>query len=406
MKAKLLFISNGYGEDAIAAHIAKRILQRGFLHIIRAFPTVGPGRFYESMGIELAGEGALLPSEGFLRSISGFIKDMRKGFIQKTYRMGRNLGKASRYFDVLIIVGDPYLLLFTSLYTKHPRVKKVFIGVQQSEWYGSKKPFKQHYSVIERRWMKRFAGLIYVRDEKTRDFLRSKGLGHVQCEGNPMMDCFSICNHRVLPRDREIIGILPGSKQEAYENLKVILHTIKSLSSVGGRFHYAMALSPQLEETAVVRLFGLKYRSSVERYGEPLYNYYELPGSDGKVFISKSIFGDIINESTAVLGVSGTGNEQAAGLGKPVFGFWGKGPQITEKFMKAQKRLLGKSLILLPPDPMLLASTILKTLANGNLLKEIEENGKIRMAGRGSIDRIVTEIDKYTNRTISGNPGF
>jgi len=400
MKPSFLFISNGYGEDTIAAHIGKRMLETRLTQTVKAFPTVGTGKFYSTMGIALAGEGISLPSEGFVRSLNDFLKDLRYGFIQKTYRMGRTLGKAAEHFDFLFIVGDPYLLLYTSLFTKHPPRRRVFIGVQQSEWYGSRKPFKQHYSFIERRWMKRMAGLIYVRDEKTMDFLRSKGLTHVQCEGNPMMDCFSISKQKVLPHNRKLIGILPGSKQESYENMSVIFNTIKNLSLMGGHFNYAIALSPQLDESVVVTRFGLRFRYSKKRDGEHLYTSYELPGTLGDIIISKHLFGDIINESIAVIGVSGTGNEQAAGLGKPVFGFWGKGPQITEKFMKAQKKLLGKSLILLPPEPGRLAATIMQTLSDRFLLKEIEENGKLRMCGRGSIDRIVSGIEEYIKRVM------
>ncbi|MGQ9615788.1 MAG: lipid-A-disaccharide synthase-related protein [Spirochaetota bacterium] len=403
MKPSFLFISNGYGEDTIAAHIGKRMLDIRLSQTIKAFPTVGSGKYYSTIGISLAGEGICLPSEGFVRSLKDFLKDLRHGFIQKNCRLGHTLGKVSKPFDFLIIVGDPYLLLYTSFFTKHPPQRRVFIGVQQSEWYGSRKPFKQHYSFIERRWMKHLAGLIYVRDEKTMDFLRSKGLNHVHCEGNPMMDCFSISKQKVLSHNRRLIGILPGSKQESYENMTVIFNTIKNLSLMGGHFNYAIALSPQLDESIVVTRFGLRFRYSRRRDGKHLYTSYELPGTVGEIFISKHLFGDIINESIAVIGVSGTGNEQAAGLGKPVFGFWGKGPQITEKFMKAQKKLLGKSLILLPPEPGRIAATIIQTLSDKFLLKEIEENGKIRMCGRGSIERIVSGIESYIKRVMRNN---
>jgi uncharacterized protein (TIGR03492 family) len=219
-----------------------------------------------------------------------------------------------------------------------------------------------------------------------------------------MMDCFTISAQKVFPRNRRLIGILPGSKQESYENMNVIFNTIKNLSLMGGHFNYAIALSPQLDENLVVTRFGLRFRHSKKRDGEHLYTSYELPGTLGEVFISKHLFGDIINESDCIIGVSGTGNEQAAGLGKPVFGFWGKGPQITERFMKAQKKLLGKSLILMPPEPGRIAATIIKTLSDQFFLKEIEENGKIRMWGRGSIDRIVSGIEAYTNKIIRNAP--
>jgi len=39
-----------------------------------------------------------------------------------------------------------------------------------------------------------------------------------------MMDCFTIREKTVFPSDRRVIGILPGSKKEAYDNFGIV-HT-------------------------------------------------------------------------------------------------------------------------------------------------------------------------------------
>lgn len=394
MSQRLLFISNGYGEDIIAAHIARTIQSLYPDMTVCAFPTVGGGDFYSTKHIPLAGQGAYLPSEGFVRSLKDFARDVKNGFFIKTLRMGRSLGTISRKFDTLIIVGDPYLLLFSSLCTRVRKSHKIFIGVQQSEWYGTRKPFKQHYSFLERLWMRAFAGRIYVRDHKTMEYLRGKGLRSVFCSGNPMMDCFSIHEKPVFPSDKKIIGILPGSKKEAYENCRFIFEIIYHLSRIERDFIYAIALSPQLDTTKIQRQFGLKPDQCRQLKDDTLYTSYNHPGI-GKILISQNAFGDIINESVAVIGMSGTGNEQAAGLGKPVFASWGRGPQITKKFMVAQKRLLGPSLFLFPPDPAAIAHGIIETLSDKALLNTVAENGRIRMSGRGSIRKMAREIVEY-----------
>jgi len=395
MTARLLFISNGYGEDIIGAHIAQKIHVM-YPHLpVAAFPTVGHGDFYDRVGIKLAGRGAELPSEGFVRSLKEFFRDVKNGFLSKTLRMGLSLGNVSKGFDFFIIVGDPYLLFFTSLFTRIKKDKKIFVGVQQSEWYGSRKAFKQHYSAIERLWLRCFAGLIYVRDYKTMEFLRGKGLSSVRCSGNPMMDCFNIHARPVLPVGRRIIGILPGSKQEAYENLTLVFDIITALSVRGQEFTYAIALSPQLDQVKAQHMFGLLPQGTGDLNEEELYTKYRHEKTGNRIIISQKAFGDIINESVAVIGFSGTGNEQAAGLGKPVFASWGSGPQITKKFMKAQKKLLGPSLFLYPPDPEVIAHGIIETLGNKALLKNAAENGRIRMRGRGSIEIMAREIYEY-----------
>lgn len=391
-----LLVSNGFGEDLVAARIGELLAQE-IRWIVRGFPTVGDGAFYQSRGIDLAGTGLKLPSMGFVRSPGDLARDLAGGLIRRTLGMGGRLRKASAAFDYLVVVGDPYLLLFASLFTPHPRERKIFVGVQQSEWYQSRKPFKQHYSALERGWLRRRAGLVYVRDEKTGCFLRSKGLEHVRCTGNPMMDCFTIHDRRVLPEGRRIIGILPGSKQEAYHNLGVALEVAEILHRRRENLLFAVALSPQLDPEQAASRCGLRRRDQVSGADGGAWEYtrYVTPAG-APLIISRSLFGDIISGSDAVIGLSGTGNEQAVGLGKPVFAFWGPGPQITRKFMRAQKRLLGPSLFLFPPRPQAVAGKILQVLDDEAQLREVARNGMLRMRGRGSIRRMIEGIAGYT----------
>jgi uncharacterized protein (TIGR03492 family) len=391
-----LLISNGYGEDIVASHIAVKLRERLPGARIAGFPTVGQGKFYTRMGVDCADTGAELPSEGFVRSIGDFVRDVRSGFFTKTIRLGKRLRRTSEDFQYLIPVGDTYVLLFTSLFTSHGPEMKIFVNVQTSEWYGSHKPFKQHFSFIERLWTRNMSERVYVRDRRTLEFLHARGMSQARCCGNTMMDCFTVRESPVFPTRGALVGILPGSKQEAYENLKVALEIARQVSDLGGPYNYAVALSPQLSVERAARECNLESPAGT---AGALYGRFAMKGSPAEIFISQGAFGDILNESTAVIGTSGTGNEQAAGMGKPVFGFWGRGPQITEKFMRAQKRLLGPSLILHPPDPSRIAAAMIETLGDGNLLSRIESNGKERMAGRGSIDCIVREIVGYAGET-------
>jgi uncharacterized protein (TIGR03492 family) len=388
-RPRLLFISNGYGEDNVAAHLASTFGARLPGAVLRGFPMVGKGSFYTEMGVDLSGRGAELPSEGFVRSVRDFTKDVKHGFFSETLGLGKRLRKTVRDFDFLVLVGDAYLLLFVSLFTPHPAGKKIFVNIQTSEWYGSHKPFKQHYSFVERLWTRYCSKLVYVRDRKTLEFLLGKGIEQARCCGNPMMDCFTLHDRRVLPDRRSIIGVLPGSKQEAYENLHVVFDVVRILSKKDHIYDYALALSPNLNVDRIVREHGLKSASDNQR--SP-YARFSLENCPSDIYISQEIFGNILHESEAVIGTSGTGNEQAAGLGKPVFGFWGRGPQITEKFMKAQNRLLGPSLILSPPDPELISRRMIELLRDDERLSSIRQNGLERMAGRGSVSCMVEEM--------------
>jgi len=392
---KLLFISNGYGEDAISAKIAITLQKKASFCSLAAFPTVGDGKIYEEKGIPLAGRGVTLPSEGFVRSFKDLALDLKSGLIQKTLRMGLLLKKVSQDIDYLLITGDPYLLLFCSIFTVQKKQRKIFIGVQQSEYYGTKKPFKQHYSFIERIWLKSFAGLVFVRDKKTEIFLKKKGLKNVLCTGNPMMDTFEVLEKNIFPEDRELIGILPGSKKEAYENLEKIFEIITYLQRERNRFIFAMALPSQLDIKKITGMFNLEGKNRLfTKKGKPLH-LCQHPYSGAEIIISSHLFGEIISSSKLVIGLSGTANEQAAGLGKPVVAFWGKGPQVTKKFMKAQKKLLGEALFLYPPEPSLIATAILRIINDPQAQKKAAEDGMRRMRGRGSIQEMVEFILNY-----------
>lgn len=415
---KFLLVSNGYGEDNIAAHIGSKLLELNSSSKVYGFPTVGDGKFYRENNIPLLGRGLSMPSEGFVRSIGLLLADLSSGLVRKTILMGRELKNASKIADILIIVGDPYLLRYTSFFTPHPGERKIFTGVQQSEWYGTKKPFKQHYSMIERIWMKKFSGLIFVRDEKTALFLKKKGLKHTFSMGNPMMDCFNIHREKIFRKktfaeyyknifndlfnnNGEIIGILPGSKREAYDNLKVIFNILKQLSRLKNNQLYIFALSPNLDMDKIILEHHLIVYNNKVSSENGIIRVCTSPEIQGPVILTKGLFGDVINEANLIIGVSGTGNEQAAGMGKPIVGFWGKGPQITKKFMKAQKKLLGDALFLYPPDPELIAKEIVKILDSPKLQRKAKEAGKERMWGRGSIEKICKKILEYSKKILT-----
>jgi uncharacterized protein (TIGR03492 family) len=395
----VLFVSNGYGEDNVAAHIARELRERFPGTTVSGFPTVGGGRFYSECGIPLAGEGIRMPSEGFVRSTRDLLNDVRRGLICATVRMGKRVRAASRQNEFIVITGDPYLLLYTSLFAKADRHRKIFIGTLQSEWYGSRKPFKEHYSLLERWWLRLFCRLVIVRDDKTARYLRSRGIQYAVSFGNPMMECFDSYKAWVFSGDRTVIGILPGSKSEAYENFGKIIETVEALVGLSPKeknYLFAVAVSPNLDIGELADMHGLTESGRYER--DPAFTVFRIKRSGIELFISSERFGRVIGEAALVIGLSGTGNEQAAGLGKPVVGFWGFGSQITKKFMVAQKRLLGDSLILLPPDPTLVATRIIEVLEDGDLRKRIGDNGKLRMGGRGSVASIATEIGVYLDR--------
>jgi uncharacterized protein (TIGR03492 family) len=55
-------------------------------------------------------------------------------------------------------------------------------------------------------------------------------------------------------------------------------------------------------------------------------------------------FAAVVQQCDLLLSMTGTAAEQAVGLGKPVLQLTGNGPQFTDGFAEAQRRLLGPGL--------------------------------------------------------------
>ena len=97
---------------------------------------------------------------------------------------------------------------------------------------------------------------------------------------------------------------------------------------------------PQLDDIAARS--GWKHRSgklSFQQLKSPT-NHQNLAI---EVLCYADAFADILQQSSLVIGMTGTAVEQAVGLGKPVITVPGNGPAFTYRFAEAQHRLLGNS---------------------------------------------------------------
>ncbi|HWG85531.1 MAG TPA: lipid-A-disaccharide synthase, partial [Deinococcales bacterium] len=98
-------------------------------------------------------------------------------------------------------------------------------------------------------------------------------------------------------------------------------------------------------------------------------------------------FAAVLHASRVVLGTSGTGNEQAAGLGRPVVAFATAGPQYLPAFARAQRRLLGDALELVEPDPGLVGAAVRASLGEGRQAAA-RAAGRERMGAPGAARRV------------------
>ena len=354
---RILLVSNGHGEDRLAAALGKALLTEaenlGIACELKAASLAGDGWPYqhhlpEVSLIELPVK--RFPSEGFLRSPGDWFKDLRAGLAGHVRRQYRALKKLSG-FDVVVAVGD-----FFGLAMSHavPCQARVFVPTAKSD------RFQPHLN-IELFFIERWVQLIFPRDQETAGSLCHTGI-RVEYVGNLMMDCLD--HPRRLPSIRgvkHVIGILPGSHTEAYDNLKLVKQTIDYLLSWQVPLQFVMAVPHSLDIHRVKALMS------------------KLP-----VICAQGSFRSVVDASEVVIGFSGTGNEQAVGLGKPVVTMPGHGPQTTLTRLWEQSQLLLGGAHVMEDGPCQAAEKIKSLLLHPEELAQHRDLGVRAMGAPGA----------------------
>jgi hypothetical protein len=299
---KIVIISNGHGEDSIATNIADAILKQHNTANIEAYPLVGNGHAYSRLNIPVKLENPIFPSGGFIRSLSDAITDISAGLFKHIKHQRHVIKTATEDADIVIAVGD----IFCLWQSRGNAAKTVFFPTAKSDTF-------MPHSSIETWLIRRHSTLCFPRDALTTNALKASNINAAYF-GNPMMDNLLDTSDLGLDSSKPIIGILPGSREEAYDNLTFISQVLEHDSTT---FNAIAALSPSLDTTQL---------------------------SDIKNITFSTQFKAIINSADAIIGLAGTANEQAAFLGKPILCFPGFGPQSTAQRFQEQRKLMGNKI--------------------------------------------------------------
>lgn len=410
---KLLLISNGHGEDLLGATLAKRL--RGISGLeLAAFPLVGKGRAYTALGIPLVMPGRDLPSGGFLRNnLKNFLLDLWSGLIGFTRRQVKALRSVRNQFSLVICLGDLYPLILVGTFLRAP---VFFLPTAKSNYIDP-------HGLLEIRFMRRFTAKVFPRDALTASTLARQGLP-AEFVGNLMMDSlrFTAPDFPAREEGEWIVAFLPGSRQEAYINMEDLAAAAAAFQDLLDRKEetrtagFWVALSGGLEFSEVVKHLEplgwsvrpltageaeagvagcLQRQNGQRRKSEHRSGHRQSSGRVVRMTVVKGRFADILAACDAVVGLAGTANEQAAGLGKPVVTFPGRGPQFTAKFARIQKRLLGEAVALTERDPVLVAKELYSVLTNEKRREEMTRAGRERMGSPGGAEKIAGMVKNY-----------
>jgi uncharacterized protein (TIGR03492 family) len=385
MPKKVVFLSNGHGEDINASAIASALAQLAPEVQMGAMPTVGAGYAYRRLGIDIIGPTkAEIPSGGFSYAhIRWFMADIADGVVGRLWQQAAAVRQYSQDADLVLAMGDEVPIGLAAL-TRRP-----FFSFLCS----TSAHYEQRLLVSWPRSQMLSSDLcrrIYTRDRFTAECMQAQGFNQTAFVGNPFMDAL-VTSNRQFPQP--LLAMLPGSRQpEAIANLKILLELALSLARLDHdktpTCWLALTANFLTGDPAPLTTIPAPWQMLADRLVHP----------EVTVYFATDAFADILAQSTVVVGMAGTAIEQAVGLGKAVVQIPGNGPQFTYAFAEAQSRLLGASVITIGHEPVTTATvqaaakTIHRICHDSPYLEQCRIAGQERVGGKGAATQIAQDI--------------
>jgi uncharacterized protein (TIGR03492 family) len=395
---RVLFISNGHGEDNHSAHVIRALRQRDLSVEVEALPIVGTGSAYGKIGVPIVGPTLDLPSGGFTymdrRLLWG---DIRAGMVGLTVGQIRAMRRAARGADLVHATGDTvgqsfawtsgkpfisFISCLSALYEGTLRIEPILRGVLRS-----------------RRCLH-----VVTRDPLTAEDLTAQGFRNVVFGGIPSLDWLQPTGADLgLRPGVPMVALLPGSRQpEASRNFALMMRLVRHArgrSGDGVQFRAALVPSVVAELPALAAADGWRLEDDVMRH--------EATGAE--IGVRGDAFADIVQACRLVIGMAGLAVDQAVALGRPVIQIAGPGPQFTWRFAEAQERLLGLSARTIgrggpatEEDLRQGAALLAETLADEAYLRASEANGRARLGAPGASFRVADLVLGALERAVSG----
>ncbi|HVN67312.1 MAG TPA: hypothetical protein VMT55_02995, partial [Candidatus Sulfotelmatobacter sp.] len=186
-----------------------------------------------------------------------------------------------------------------------------------------------------------------------------------------------------LGHEQTVIGILPGTRGEAYDNLSLCLELLDELR---GEKVVGLIASTLDKEKIKVRAAALGW--SFTPLAEHSLTGKLISPKGPTALIAEGKFGDVCLRSKLIVGLAGIANEQAAAFGKPTVCFVGQGAQTTLRRWQEIRKITGESMLILTGDTKAKAAQISALLHDQSTLAEMGRIGKESKPQWGGIGKI------------------
>jgi len=368
----VLFVSNGHGETAIAARIAREVKK---LSDLRCDHLALVGEASHSGALHDVGPRRKMPSGGIVAmgNVRNLARDAAAGLGPLTIAQWRFLARSGRDYAVIVAVGDAFAL-FMALRAHAP---VVFVGTAKSVYVAP-------YGRFEERLLRR-ASAAFVRDAATVQALAARG---VRARDANVMADLGVAEQAQRPAlaGDPLVAIFPGSRDDAYGQAAFLLRVLAGAQRLQPGIRGVLSVAPGLKAekfTTALETAGLTVVMRDDS-SEPFSVF-----ADG-VEIARAWTGEIgaaIELARLGLGQAGTANEAAAAAGVPVIAFEGGG-----WYRRRQVALLGGALRVLARNEQSGAREVVALLQDDGEREAMARTGRERLGAPGAARRIAEEI--------------
>ncbi|MDR3471323.1 MAG: hypothetical protein P4M09_06495 [Devosia sp.] len=370
---RVLFVSNGYGEDSIAAEIIRR-LPKGV--IAEAYPTIGDGHAFRSV-CAVVGPRAQMASQGWRNVKGSMLRDLLSGGAA-TILPGLQFARRVReHYDRVVVVGD-------------------IVGIAGGFLAGAsdivyldvyKTGFGRRYWPIERWLIGKTAAVTFCRSDRLAAQLRAAGLD-ARCVGNVMMDTISYGDYDVAARRSHAcaVALLPGSRQFTAESFALQVEAL-ALVPPAQRPDIFLAIADNVSLAALAKGAGLVVKGPMT--GEAG-DAGGLVGGGLTIHVARGATGNLIEGADVVLSQAGTATIQALGLGRPVLTFIK--PRDRRSRFRDESALFGEARTVVAADAERIADAVGRLLGDPAERVRLGAIGRERIGGPGAIEAIIEAI--------------
>lgn len=373
-RLRYLFISNGHGEDAIAAAIVRQMPDTVS---IEAYPMIGAGNAYTG-ACPVVGPRATLASEGW-RNVKGSLRrDIATGGLRTVPPALQFLRRVRGSYDRVVVIGDMVGVLacwatgYRDLY---------YLDVYKT---GA----ARLYSALERWAIKQSCKAVFCRSDNLASSLTAIGV-NARCAGNVMMDTIPHGNYDAAQRRKRsfAVTLLPGSRALTSESFALQVEALRKLDmSLRPDVFLAVAGGVKVEDLA--KAAGLRRSATLSAESDDL---GEL--SDGKLTVHMArggAMGNLLEQSDIVLSQAGTATVQALGLGIPAITFLN--PRDRRSRFRDEQTLFGDARLVVPADADAVGNALSKLLSDPAERMRLARIGRDRIGEPGAVNAIIETL--------------